>query len=87
MSDNTEPLVDKDELRQLIADAVDVGVEEVGDDTDFVTELEVDSLMALEIVVRVEKQYGVKMQESELKSVTSLDAVAELLSGKLAARA
>ncbi|MFF0150276.1 acyl carrier protein [Micromonospora sp. NPDC005203] len=87
MSDNTEPLVDKDELRQLIADAVDVGVEEVGDDTDFVSELEVDSLMALEIVVRVEKQYGVKMQESELKSVTSLDAVAELLSGKLAARA
>lgn len=75
--------LDKEELRTLIADVVDVDAAKVGDDTDFVDDLEVDSLMALEVVVVLEKRYNVKLVESELKQVTCLANAYDLLSGKL----
>ncbi|MFD6981811.1 acyl carrier protein, partial [Streptomyces sp. NPDC059956] len=62
MSDNTRIALDKEELRFLIADILALDVEEVTDDADFVQDLEVDSLMALSIVFRLERQYGVKLE-------------------------
>lgn len=75
--------LDKAELRSLIADVIDIDAEKVGDQSDFVDDLEVDSLMALEVVVVLEKHYGVKLVESELKQVTCLANAYDLLSGKL----
>jgi acyl carrier protein len=81
----TERELDTEELRAVVAGVLDVDVDEVGDDTDFVDDLEVDSLMALEVVVVLEKKYGVKLQESELKRITCLRNAHELLSAKLGA--
>ncbi|MFY1670052.1 acyl carrier protein [Plantactinospora sp. WMMB334] len=85
MSDQITTTLDKEDLRQLIADTIDVDLAEVTDDAHFVNDLEVDSLMALEITVRLEKRYGVKMEESELVAVSTLDSTYELLDGKLRA--
>jgi acyl carrier protein len=74
--------LDKEELRSLIADAIQLDAEEVTDDADFVQDLDVDSLMALAIVARLEKQYGVKLQESDLKQVSSLTQVLQLITDK-----
>jgi acyl carrier protein len=74
--------LDKEELRSLIADAIQLDAEEVTDDADFVQDLDVDSLMALAIVARLEKQYGVKLQESDLKQVSSLSQVLQLITDK-----
>jgi acyl carrier protein len=75
--------VDREELRALIADVVELPVEEVTDDADFINDLEVDSLVALEIAVRLEKKYSVKMDDSELKTISSLKRVHQLLESKL----
>ncbi|GIG91754.1 acyl carrier protein [Plantactinospora endophytica] len=83
MSDQLTTGLDKEDLRQLIADTIDVDLAEVTDDAHFVNDLEVDSLMALEITVRLEKRYGVKMEESELIAVSTLDSTYQLLDGKL----
>ncbi|MCQ4080916.1 acyl carrier protein [Streptomyces sp. RB6PN25] len=85
MSDSSQVTVDKEELRSLIADALELPVKEIDDHTHLVEDLEVDSLMALEIVVNLEKRYGVKMEESDFKQVTSLAQVVDLVSAKLAA--
>lgn len=77
--------LDKEDLRRVVADVLDVGVAEVGDQTQFVDDLEVDSLMALEVVVVLEKKYRVRLAEAELKRVTCLDAAYELIAGKLRA--
>lgn len=79
------PGVDIEELRELIADVIDVDVAEVSDDASFTEELDVDSLLALEIVVRLEKRYGVKMADDELASVTSLRTTRDLLARKMVA--
>lgn len=75
--------LDREDLRELIADIIDVPVAEIGDDVHFVEDLEVDSLMALEITVRLEKRYGVKLADTELAEVTTLRGTYDLLDGKL----
>jgi acyl carrier protein len=75
--------VDKEELRALVADVLELPVEEVTDDADFINDLEVDSLAALEIEIRLESKYGVKMDDSELTTISSLNRVYQLLKSKL----
>ncbi|MGV9319642.1 acyl carrier protein [Streptomyces sp. NPDC003660] len=84
MSDiTTTPVLDKEQLRDLVADILDLDVAEVTDEAHFTEDLDVDSLMALEIIVRLEKAYGVKLAEADLVSITSLQGTYELLADKL----
>ncbi|MBV9161230.1 MAG: acyl carrier protein [Pseudonocardiales bacterium] len=77
--------IDKDELRLLVADVIELEPNEVSDTADFVSELEVDSLTMLEITMRLEKKYGIKVVEDELLEITSLNRVHKLVTAKLAA--
>ncbi|MFC8231514.1 acyl carrier protein [Streptomyces sp. NPDC056661] len=83
MSENTAVAVDTEELRSLVADALELPVEEVTDEAHFVEDLQVDSLMALEIVVNLEKKYGIKVAESDFKQVSNLLQVRALVDSKL----
>ncbi|MFE2187190.1 acyl carrier protein [Streptomyces sp. NPDC059455] len=82
MPDATAAL-DMDELRTFVADVLDVDEEDVTDDADFVKTLGVDSLMALEVMVVLEKKYSVKLEEREMKDITTLRKVYDLLASKM----
>jgi acyl carrier protein len=73
--------VDKEELRVLVADALELPVQEVTDDAAFIDDLGVDSLAALEIAVRLEGKYGMKIENFELTTTSSLDWLHRLLTG------
>jgi acyl carrier protein len=79
--------LDREELRVLLAETVDVDVAEVTDDADFVETLEVDSLMALEVIVVLERRYGVKFVEAEMRTVRTLNSAYEAVAAKLGAKA
>jgi acyl carrier protein len=49
-------------------------------------DLGVDSMMALEIVTAIEKKYAIKIEESELAEVATLDRAARFVAAKLAAK-
>ncbi|MFE6871580.1 acyl carrier protein [Kitasatospora sp. NPDC057692] len=83
MSDTTAPVLDKEQLRDLVAEVLDLDASEVTDEAHFTEDLDVDSLMALEITVRLENEYGVKLAETELTSITSLQGTYDLLDRKL----
>jgi len=76
--------LDLDDLRNTVAMVLDVDVSEVTDDASFVEDLGGDSLLAMEIVVVLEKKYQVKFAEDELAELTSLPKAHELLASKLA---
>ncbi|MDT0546743.1 MULTISPECIES: acyl carrier protein [Streptomyces] len=80
---DTAAALDLEELRAFVADVLDVEEEDVTDDADFVKELGVDSLMALEVMVVLEKKYSVKLKEQEMKEITCLRKVYDLLASKL----
>nr|BCN28637.1 acyl-carrier protein [Streptomyces sp. SANK 60404] len=79
----TTAVLDKEELRELVADALDVEVDEVTDDANYIEDLGVDSLMGLEILVQLEKKFGVKISEEEFGQITNFGQTYTLLSGKV----
>jgi acyl carrier protein len=87
MSSNAQIALDKEELRSLIADVIELDVEEVTDDADFGQDLEVDSLMALAIIIRLERHYDIKLGESDLEQISSLIQVLQLITDKRIAQA
>jgi acyl carrier protein len=74
---------DKEELRSTVAGILDIETADLTDNAHFMEDLAVDSLMALEVVVALEKTYRVKFTESELRSVVSLQQAYDLLAQKL----
>lgn len=74
--------VEKEELRQTLAGVLDVNVAELTDDAHFMDDLGVDSLMALEVVVVLEKKYDIRFVEEELRQITSLAKAHEFLTQK-----
>ncbi|HEU4423841.1 MAG TPA: acyl carrier protein [Pilimelia sp.] len=69
----------KDELRELVAEVLELEPEEVSDDGDFVEEYEADSLRAIEILARIEKKYKIDIPQSELAEMRNLKAVYEVV--------
>ncbi len=82
---STDSTVDVEELRELMADTLDVVPEALTDDALFLEDLEVDSLIALEMAVTLERRYHVRITEHEIKDIRRLADVRDLLDRKLAA--
>ena len=87
MSVSPAETVNSEELRELVAGVLDVETSAVTDDADFVEDLNVDSLMALEVMVALEKKYKIELDEEELKNISSFGQVRELVTSKVGASA
>lgn len=72
----------KEELRALIAEIAEK--DEIPDDVAF-KDLGIDSMMGVEIVAAIERKYQVKIEDSELAQVTTLNSSMELVAKKLGA--
>jgi acyl carrier protein len=83
LSGNQTASVDIEELRALIAEELEIPVEEVTDDADLKNDLDVDSLTAMEIAVQLEKKYRIKISEEEIASLATLRVVYQLVSAKV----
>jgi acyl carrier protein len=70
------------ELKSTIARVMDIEESRIAGKTRFKEDLGMESLMALEIMVTLEKKYGVKLKEEELPRLSCLDAVVELMESK-----
>ena len=70
----------KEKLRAIVAEVSEIDV--IPDDAPF-AELGIDSMMALEVVAEVERQYKLSVPEDELKSLTDFNAVYTLFSQKI----
>lgn len=75
--------VDIAELRELVAEVLDLDAASVTADAHFIKDLGVDSLLALELAVAMERQYNVKIESTEIVDVLSLRDAQRLLSRKL----
>ena len=70
----------KEELRALIAEIAEK--DEIPDDTHF-KELGIDSMMGVEIVAAIERQYQIKILDEELKEVSTLNKSYQIVLAKL----
>ena len=70
----------KDELRKLICEIAEI--EELPEDAAF-RDLGIDSMMGVEIVAAIERQYKIKIEDSELAQVSTLSSSYELVRAKI----
>jgi len=73
-----------DELKQLIATTLQVPVANIGDDASVDSIPQWDSLAHLNLVMAVEKQYGVKFTLDEIVELRDLPAIRRLVQKKKA---
>ena len=71
----------KQDLREIISRITEVPPKDLKDDADFVKDLGVDSMMALEIVASIEKKYKVIIPEDKIPEITSLNKIYSLIEG------
>ena len=64
-----------DELREIVADVLEVEPEEITETGLFSEEHEADSLQAIEVLARIEKTLRVAVPQTELPNMGSLDGV------------
>jgi acyl carrier protein len=57
-----------------IAEDMDIEEEKVKDDANLVSDLGLDSMAMLEILAGIEKEFGVKIPESEFPELVSINA-------------
>jgi acyl carrier protein len=75
--------VNLEDLRMMIAEELELPVEEVTDEADLKDDLDVDSLAVMEIAVQLEKKYRIKLIDDEIKSLKTLMIIHELVSAKV----
>jgi acyl carrier protein len=71
----------KTELRTLITEIAEI--DDLPDDASF-KDLGIDSMMGVEIVAAIERQYKVKITDTELEQVSTLNKSVALVESKLA---
>ena len=68
-----------DELREIATEVLEIEPEEMTETSLFIEDHEADSLRAIEILARIEKQYKVDIPQSELPNMVNLRAVYEVV--------
>jgi acyl carrier protein len=61
------------EVKKLIAEVTEREPEEINDTALFADELGVDSLMAMEVMVAVDKKYKINIPEDEFATIKNVD--------------
>lgn len=72
-----------EDLRALIATALETEPDDITDDVSFTEELQIDSLLLLEISTQVETQYGVATDDVLAADIQSLKELHAFVSAKL----
>ncbi len=69
----------ENDLKNIIAEIVEVEPDKITQEADFVEDLGMDSMMALEIMASIEKKYKLRIPEENLTKITNLSKVTELV--------
>lgn len=75
----TDPEQIRAELHGLVADVLEIEPDELTEDGDFVDVYEVDSLLAIEMVARIDMRYGTEISVQELARMTDLRSVQDVV--------
>lgn len=69
----------ENEIKQIIAIISEKEEVEIASDAHFVEDLDMDSMMALEVLAALEKKFQIVIAEDQLPKVTSINKVLELV--------
>lgn len=68
----------KAELRELVADVLEIEPEELTDTGDFAEVYDGDSLRAIEMLARIERKYKIEIPQQELAAMRDFESVVKV---------
>lgn len=68
-----------DKIREIIANELDLEVEEVMSDSDIIEDLHADSLSIVTLIMEIEDYYGVTIPDEAILELRTPSAVAEYI--------
>ncbi len=74
-----------EQVINMVAEVVECEPSEISPNSSLPDELGIDSLMGLEVLVMVERFFGVKLGEDQMHLMTSPDSITDLVIGSKAA--
>lgn len=69
----------ENEIKAIISEIVEIEPGKIALESNFVEDLGMDSMMALEILASIEKKYKLKIPEENLTKITTLTKVIKLV--------
>ncbi len=70
-------------VKEVVADKLNVGEDQVTEDAKFVEDLGADSLDQVELIMALEDEFDLKIPEEEAEKLTDVDAAVKYIEGKL----
>ena len=67
------------EIKRLVADVTETEPEEISDTASFAFDLDLDSLMALEVMVSLSKKYRIEIPEEEFAPLENVNDAVDLV--------
>jgi acyl carrier protein len=68
-------ILDENEVRKIVAEILELEVDEIPDEANFIEDLDMDSLRALEILASLEKNFKISIPQEELKEMKNMKSV------------
>ena len=75
-------LVDKNKIRELIAEVIDTDTDSIGFDDNFISVLSMNSLQMLDCLAEVEDTYDIRIPHEDIHLLTDINKIAEYLENK-----
>lgn len=72
-------LADKNKIREIIADVIEVDEDSIGFNDDFVSVLSMNSLQMLDCLAEVEDVYDIRIPSEDIHTLTNINNIAEYL--------
>lgn len=72
-----------DKVKKLIVEQLDVEPESITMDTDFMKDLEADSLDAVEIILGVEDEYGIEIPDDVAENFTKVSDIVSYIEANI----
>jgi acyl carrier protein len=67
----------EEEVKNMVAEIIEIPAKEIKSDADFFNDLQVDSLKAIEIVAAFEKKYRIIIPEQDIPNIRTLKQIVE----------
>lgn len=71
--------VDKNQIKEIIAEALEIEASEIGDSDNFVKDLAMNSLVMLDCVSEIEDLYDIRVPKADIHKLNCIDEIIKYL--------
>ncbi|QCI27231.1 acyl carrier protein [Buchnera aphidicola] len=69
----------KNKIKKIISNIMEIEIKKIHDKTNLITDLKVDSLDIIEIIMAIEEKFNIEIPESEVEKFNTINFITEYI--------